>query len=276
MANEDGPRPPGGLADIPSRVGFGGLLGQAWKLYATTWRRQFLLFAPLLVVVFALQGAVIGGIAQDDKPAATQVLALILLDALLPALVGSLLVAGSHVIIVDRLVGRRLAPADSLRTLTRVRPQLLLSGVLSMTLEMTFFLLRLSNLLFVVWGPPVIVSSIALEGVALSEALQLMRKRMQGSWLRIIASLVAITLIVATTSLIVSFSAVVAATAPFAGRPSGNPVFVRAIFGLVFGLTLPYLAAAMLVAYFDGRARTEDFGLSTIAAERAAMLEPDQ
>ena len=266
MGRDEEPFPEHG---IPSSAGFGGLWSQAWRLYALTWRAQFLLFAPLFVALFLVQALFVAAAGQRPTSVAG-VAAGLLLGFALPTVIGSLLFGASHLVMTDRLIGREVSVSASLQTLGKVRAPVLQGALLSTVLVMMSSLIPFLGLIApFVWGPPILVSTAVLEGGTLGRAWSRTRPRMRGQWTRVLLFLMAISVCVLAAQLLLATPLGLVRL----GGTIAGPLLRATLLGLYASLTLPYLAAGMLVAYFDARVRVEDFSIEELAAERSAMIE---
>jgi hypothetical protein len=248
---------------LPVPLGFADFVGASWSLFRTNFITLFFLFAPLLVVVNLL-----GLIYSLVRPGGVDVLDVtvtIAVNYVLPPFVGSLLLAASHVVMIDRCLGKGLTTGTSMSTLRAVRPGLLQSALLSVVLVMFgTLLLGFPLLLSFLWGPPIIVTMIVVEGGGQREAFPVMRDRLSGKWLLTLGLLLFAGVAVFVVQL---FASVLLA----ALTPGGAGAIVRGVVGpLVAGSVLPFLAAATLVLYFMTRADGDLAG--RISSERDAML----
>lgn len=249
---------------LPGPLGFGGMALEAWRLYRSNFAVNLGLFAALMGVVFIVPELV--GLVTDPGPNASIVhtTVAIFLGLVLPTFVGGYLIAASHVVMADRLAGRYSTTAAVLGSLRSVTRDLFMSAFVATTLVLFVSLLPVLNFArAVVWGPPIIISAVALEQLPLTEAWGVSRTRLAGNWGRVILYLLVVALLMTIIQLLLYTPVLyieLDGVAQFAVRSLGS-VFVTA-------LTLPYLASAMLVAYFDLRARENDFSLEDLREER--------
>jgi hypothetical protein len=222
----------------------------------------FLAIAPLLI----FNGDQISAGATDTSLSTSVTLALLVV---LPIVVGGIAVATGTVLVTDRLVGFPSTATDAFR---KIRPHLsalvvagLASSILSILLQvllppLAFFVRPL------LYGPAIIVQVIALEGADLKIATARAGELLRGEKLRVFANLFAISLGVSILNVLVPGlvgAALNSISNDVVARTAGTLVQILASAALV-----PLVAVAMVVAYFDLRARKENLDPTELATER--------
>lgn len=240
---------------------------EGWRLYRVNLPVNLKLFVPLMTVVFLLPELLEPLDDPDPEASILYTSVAILLGLVLPTIVGSYLVAASHAVMADRLAGRYSTTAASLRSLRGVTKELLSSAFLATTLVLLVSLLPvLAFARTVVWGPPILISAVALEHLPVPRAWQVSRGRLSGSWGRVLLFLLVVGLVTTIVQLLL-YTPVV-----YLDIEGGTAAAVNLVGSvLIASLTLPFVAAAALVAYFDSRARESDFGIEELREERARL-----
>lgn len=249
---------------IPSAVGYGALLSQAWHVYRRAWRPVVGLYLPVLALLLALQLLVSAIMGEPDDVVTVAVA--VLTQLVLPTFAGTFLVAGAQSVYIDLVVARE-APStrSSLATLGPLRGALSQSALVAVLFALVVsFLPVLGLLYFALWGPPIVVSAIILERVAVGEAWTRTQPRMRGNWARVLVLIVAGALIAFAVPL------TAAAVAALLASTTGWGFWAYAVtLGLLDAIAFPWLAAVTLLLYFDTRVRSEGFDFDQLRAARA-------
>lgn len=247
----------------------------AGGLYRNNFAPLLLLFLPLAVAFLIAVAPLLAlpdqqiGVSGSTPSAFLLVLGFALV--VIPMVVGGIGVAASTLLLTDRIVGHRTTPTDAFR---KVRPNLgpliaaglastLLSLVLRQLLPPLEFFLRP-----MLYGPAILVQVITLEAMDLRNGLSRMGELLRRHILRIFMFLFAVSMGASLLDIVLPGFATLGLT-----NVNNVAYFIVAslIQVLVVVLTLPFVAATMLVAYFDLRARKEDLDLEQLATERAAL-----
>jgi hypothetical protein len=263
-------RPP---SDLPAPQGFGDLLKNTWTQYRTNFLPLFILFIPLGAAFFIaiaplliFSGDSIGTGAADTSLSTSVTLAVL---TVLPIIVGGIGVATGTVLVTDRLVGYATTAPGAFR---KIRPHLsalfvagLASSLLSILLQLVLppFAFFMHPLLY---GPAIVVQVIALEGADLKVAMARAGKLLGGEKVRVFANLFAVSLGVSILNLLLpglAGTALNAISNEVVSRTAGTLLEI-----LVTAALVPLVAVAMLVAYFDLRARKENLDSAELATER--------
>jgi hypothetical protein len=242
-------------------------------LYRRNFTGLFVVFLPLAVAFLIVLVPLLALPDQTIRPGGgtpTAVLfALGFALMVIPLLVGAIVVAAGSLMLTDTIVGKG---TSAVRAYGQMRAHLgpvvaaglaatLLSVILRVLLPPFEFILRP-----LLYGPAIVGQVIALEGTdlkgSLSRAGQLLRKET----LRIFMYLFAISLGASLLAVLVPGFATI-------GLGDANDVVYFTITSLlqilVVAIIFPFVAVAMLVAYFDLRARKENLSFGELVAERA-------
>ena len=210
-----------------------------------------LLLIPIVLVTTLLQGLLIAGVGGDAEGAGALVLVSVLIGTTL-TLLGLALVQGATVCALVRIdEGRDVNPVEAYRiALTRWRALLGASGILAVawiTLTATGIGIPVAVWIGVRWA--LAAQVVEVEGLRAIDALRRSGELVGGRWLRV-ASLVGVGTAVALASgpllgaLLILFT-----EAPFA--------LLNIVAGIVYALTMPFVALTTAYVYFDARTRHE-------------------
>ncbi len=261
---------PAGRIDLPREVGFGDFLSLSWQLYVRSWSRLMILFLPAIVGIYLVPPVIGFGLRSVELGKGAESLAVLIAIALavaVPTMLGSGLFAVAQVLMADGIAGQRRRISEAARQLRPLSKDLLQAALFATVLAAVLSLSGLVRLVgAVAWGPPVVGQVIALERRPFGVAWNRARRRLAGNSVRVILYLVVVALAVGAASVIL-FTPL--AFVPLPEGPAGQLV-AAGLRGLVGAITLPYLAAAMLVIHFDLRVRTEGFNREQLKEERVA------
>jgi hypothetical protein len=255
-------------------VSFSGLVRSTSALYGRNFGSLFVLFLPLGAAFFIALAPLLVFSGSEIKvatnPSLTTSLAVALLTVL-PIEVGGIAVAIASLLITDRLVGQATTAADAFR---KVRPHLgalFAAGLASSLLSIVLRLVVAPFAFFVhplLYGPAILVQVIALEGADLKTGLTRAGELLRGDKLRVFMNLFAFALAASLLDLLLPGFANLGLSA------LANDITALILSTLsqiiVTAAVLPVVAVAMLVSYFDLRARKEDLDLIELTAERDA------
>jgi hypothetical protein len=255
-------------------VSFSGLVRSTSALYGRNLGSLFVLFLPLGAAFFIALAPLLVFSGSEIKvatnPSLTTSLAVALLTVL-PIEVGGIAVAIASLLITDRLVGQATTAADAFR---KVRPHLgalFAAGLASSLLSIVLRLVVAPFAFFVhplLYGPAILVQVIALEGADLKTGLTRAGELLRGDKLRVFMNLFAFALAASLLDLLLPGFANLGLSA------LANDITALILSTLsqiiVTAAVLPVVAVAMLVSYFDLRARKEDLDLTELTAERDA------
>ena len=210
-----------------------------------------LLLIPIVLVITLLQGLLIAGVGSDAEGAGALVLLSVLIGTTL-TLLGLALVQGATVCALVRVDdGRDVNPVEAYRiALKRWRPLLGASGILALawiTLTATGIGIPIAVWLGVRWALSAQV--VEVEGDRAIGALRRSSELVGGRWLRV-ASLVGVgTAVALAAGPLLGALLILFTEAPFA--------LLNLVAGIVYALTMPFVALTTAYVYFDARTRLE-------------------
>jgi hypothetical protein len=190
--------------------------------------------------------------------------------AVIPMVIGGIVVGTAAILLTDRVAGKGTGAVLAFKGARRHLGALIAAGLAATLLSIllrgllppvAFFLQPL------LYGPAIVVQVIALEGLDLRAALTRAGGLLRKESVRIFMYLFAISLGASLLDVILP------AVATMGLREANATTFLAVgalVQILVVILMLPFVAAAMLVAYLDLRASKEDLTLDELVAERGA------
>jgi hypothetical protein len=259
---------------VPAPLKFSGLLRNSGSLYRRNFAALFVMFLPLGAAFFLAIAPLLALPGEDislgTNPSLTSSLALALLTVL-PIVVGGIAVATATVLLTARLVGQNKTVADAFRSVRKRLGPLFTAGLASSLVSIVLQLVLPPFAFFIhplLYGPAVLAQVIVLEGADFKTGLTRAGELLQGQKLRVFMYLFAVSLGASLLDLLLP---------AFAGAALA-PISIDAIavtIGtlvqiIVTAVIVPFVAVAMLVAYFDLRARKEDLTFEELVDERAA------
>ena len=244
----------------PLRVGrrrtWGQILSAAARVYvgrATLFLGIGVVLIPIVLVITLLQGLLIGefGVDSDGAAAGALVLLALLIGTTL-TLLGLALVQAATVCALVRVdEGREVSPVEAYRlALTRWRPLLGSSGLLAaawLVLTATGLLIPVAIWVVVRWS--LAAQVVEVEGRRTVDALRRSAQLVRHRWLRV-ATLVGI----GSALAIVAGPLIGALLILFTDAPLA---LLNIVAGIVYALTMPFVALTSAYVYFDARARHE-------------------
>ncbi len=250
---------PGTPLRLAHRRRWGQILSSAERMYlsrALLFLGIGVLFIPLGIVISILQAVVLGGfgllgVDTSGEGAGALVLLVVILGTSLALLGFGLVQAATACALVELDAGREIGPLDAYRlALRRFRPlfRALVLGVGAwVVLTATAVLIPIALWLAVRWA--FLAQVVELEGASGVGALHRSGELVRGRWLRV-ASLVGVGLVLAL------------AAGPFVGAllilVTHAPLpLLNVVAGIVYALTMPFVAIATAYLYFDARVRAE-------------------
>jgi hypothetical protein len=242
----------------PLRVGrrraWGQILSSASRMYvgrALLFLGIGLLLIPIVLVITLLQGLLIAGVGGDGEGAGALVLVSLLIGTTL-TLLGLALVQAATVCALVRVdEGRDVNPVEAYRlALTRARALLGASGLLAaawITLSATGIGLPIAVWLAIRWA--LAAQVVEVEGRRAVDALRRSAELVRGGWLRV-ASLVGVgTAVALAAGPLLGALLILLTDAPLA--------LLNIVAGVVYALTMPFVALVTAYVYFDARTRHE-------------------
>ena len=210
-----------------------------------------LLLIPIVLVTTLLQGLLVAGVGGDGEGAGALVLVSVLIGTTL-TLLGFALVQGATVCALVRVdEGRDVNPVEAYRiAVTRWRPLLGSSGILAaawITLTATGIGIPIAVWIGVRWA--LAAQVVEVEGNRAVDALRRSSELVRGRWLRV-GSLVGIgTAVALAAGPLLGALLILFTEAPFA--------LLNIVAGIVYALTMPFVALTTAYVYFDARTRLE-------------------
>jgi hypothetical protein len=242
----------------PLRVGrrrtWGQILSAASRMYvgrALLFLGIGLLLIPIVLVITLLQGLLIAGVGGDGEGAGALVLVSLLIGTTL-TLLGLALVQGATICALVRVDDDRdVNPVEAYRVaLTRARALLGASGLLAaawITLSATGIGLPIAVWLGVRWS--LAAQVVEVEGGRAVTALRRSGELVQGRWLKV-ASLVGVgTAVAIAAGPLLGALLILLTDAPLA--------LLNIVAGVVYALTMPFVALVTAYMYFDARTQHE-------------------
>lgn len=254
---------------IPGPVLLRDLARNAWRLYRGSAAALIGIFFTAGVIDAAIGVGASQALSPIDLPSGPSVLIVYLLFIGVPTILGSFAVGVSAVLLTDRLAGVPRSVGEATRIAAQRLGSIVLAGLVATVLA-TFCLFVLPPFIgsFVMvpffLGPPVVAQAIVLEQRRLGDAWERAKVLLKGHWGRLLPYLLTIALGIGLVNLVV-----VGSVGSAVGGLSAAIWVVVLVQRLVATLTLPYIACADLVAYFDVRARHEKFDANALVKERA-------
>ncbi|MGH2779009.1 MAG: hypothetical protein ACRDJB_10215 [Actinomycetota bacterium] len=227
-----------------------------------------------MLLVFLLEFVWLASADSESMPAFALVAGDILFRTLIPALVGTFLIAAAHILMADELLGKSRGLSDAIGEVRRCTPSLLQAGLVAGTGAMFFGIFPgLIFLSFVWWGPPILGSTIVLERRAFPDAWTETRRRLRGNLGRVVL----VVLMAALGLVIVSFVVLVPIAFALQGLGTTGDLATYVAVAVMTALLRPAVAAATLRLYFDARARSEEgFDGRVLERDRAERPEGDE
>lgn len=258
----------GAAPEIPAPVGFASLITSSWwivRAHLGTLFKLMLLFVAVDWLLFLLALAV----AESDVAGFAVAFA-----ALLPLVVrialGGLGVAAGATVIGDALAGEPISVRKALDTCRPLLKELLAASLFGALIGMLIvFASQGAGVLFLplFYGPPLIAQVIALEARPFQMATTRVREMGRGQLARIFGYLLSVALFIGLMVSVVP--QVIAALAEGLGDAAQLASLVLASV-LLSAAALAFFSAVSTVAYFDLRARFEDYGPKELKAERGS------
>jgi hypothetical protein len=258
----------GAAPEIPAPVGFSSLLTTSWWIF----RGHFGTLFKLMLSVVALDWLVrlISLAIADSDSQSLAVTFVALLPLVLRVTLGGLAMAVASTFIADSLAGESASLRRALRSCRPLMKELVAAAMFGALLGMLFvFGLQGIGLLLqtLFYGPPLIAQVIALEAKSFQAATPRVREMGRGQLGRLLGYLLAVTL--GTGLILVLLPLIIASSSEALGEAGQLGVYV--LVSVTLGAAaLAFFSAVSTVAYFDLRARFEDYGPKELKAERGS------
>ncbi|HEY7873601.1 MAG TPA: hypothetical protein VIG64_00620 [Actinomycetota bacterium] len=235
---------------------------QAWRLYRQNIGGLFLTVLPF----FVLAAVVFYVVVINVEIEAGNVLLLVLSRDMLHIVVASFAVGAGMVLVADRLAGNPGRAGASVRETLGSGGTILPLAVLgAIPYCLTFFILGpFLRELFV--GPPIVITAVVIERRRFGDALARARELLAENWSRTLLYLITFAAGAGLLDFVIQQLALRAVTG--ASTDVLGYVLAIAVSVIVPSLVMPYVACAWLIAYFDLRARAEDFDAAALPSLR--------
>jgi hypothetical protein len=271
------PSLPSSSYGLPARLKFSGLLKASGALYRHNFVSLLLAFLPLggafVIVIAPLLTLPDEQIVFGSETPTSVLVVVSLALTVVPLVIGAIVVAATSILLTDRIVGKRLGVRAAFKAVRNHLGSVAAAG-LAATVVSVLLRMLLPPLAFFIqpllYGPAILVQVIALEGSDLRPALTRAGDLLRKEALRIFMYLFAISLAVSVLNVLLPAVSTIGLhdTSALSFVALGSLVQI-----VVAILMLPFVAAAMLVAYLDLRASKEDLTLEELATERSAASQ---
>jgi hypothetical protein len=253
---------------VARRRSWGQILSAAGRMYVKRFPLFVglgILFLPISWLVALLQTIVVkassvAGIETDGESGSVLLFFVVAIGSTLTLLGLGLVIAATLRALVEIDEGRRIGPVRAYRlALGRLRPLVgaLAIAVVVITLLVTsVFLIPVAVWLAVRWA--LVVPPAELEGASALTALRRSARLVRQQWLKVATLTVAAAAIALVVGPLVGALLIILTDAPFS--------LLNIVAGLVYALTIPFVALTTSYVYFDARVREE----------LAPSREPDQ
>jgi hypothetical protein len=240
-------------------LNFTGTAREAWHFY----RLRPLEIIALFTLTYLAAGVALFTFSRPGAAQLGQVAVGVTLGLVLP-IGGSLVTAVALLLIHDASVGRARSLREAVAKLAGSWKEVVGAALLAcvVTLVVTTVLrvllvtplallsfLLLASVPPLLFGPPIVMHAVVLEGRSLAEAWQRARTLMSGNWRRVIAYWVLLAL--ATGILVILVGGVMVALV------GDHELVLGALNALTSGLLIPYVVAFVLAGFYDLRARRD-------------------
>lgn len=243
---------------------------QSWTLYRRNLGGLFLCFLPF----FALTAVAFYVLVQNVELRADNFLLYLLGRDVFRLIVSSFGVGVAVILLADRLAGNPGSVRASFREAAERAPTIAMGALLaSLPYLVTFFMLGpymtpFLRELFV--GPPVVITVLVLERQPLGAALGRARELLQTHWSRLLLYLITIAAGVGLLDFVIQQSTL---RLLVGSVDALTYVLFAAVSVVIPSILLPFVACVWLIAYFDLRARAEDFDEPAMIALRTTPTE---
>jgi hypothetical protein len=253
---------------VARRRSWGQILGAAGRMYVKRFPLFVglgILFLPISWLVALLQTIVlrassVAGIETDGESGSLLVFFVVAIGTTLTLLGLGLVIAATVRALVEIDEGRRIGPLGAYRlALRRLRPMvgaLAIAVVVVTLLLSSVFLVPIAIWLAVRWA--LVVPPAELEGASAVTALRRSARLVRQQWLKVASLTVAAAAIALVAGPLAGALLIILTDAPFS--------LLNVVAGLVYAVTIPFVALTTSYVYFDSRVREE----------LAPSREPDQ
>jgi len=261
---------------VARRRRWGQILSAAGRMYVTRWRLFLplgLLFIPLGALISVVQALVLGGfdlagVDTTGEAAGALVLLVVALGTTLALLGLGLVQAATASALLEIDGGGSMGPIAAYRAaLARLRP--LIGGILIAVLVVVLVAATTVLIPVAVWLGGrwlLLAQTVELEGASAVGSLRRSSALVRGRWFRVASLVGASALLALVLGPFLGALLILVTSAPLA--------LMNVIAGVVYALTMPFVALATSYVYFDSRVREElehDEGPATLPAEIALL-----
>ena len=237
---------------ISSPLNFTGLVASAARLYQLSGRRLMPLFAVIGLLISLLPA-----LFFFELPEGAIIPVYLFVQVAIPAILVSLGIAVAAVVMDGDLKGEPMSIRTAIGVVrTRIRECLaaaVLAGMLAIFIAVFLGLLSFM-LIYLFFGPPILIHLVALERESLQTAWPRMKELMKGNWVRVLMYLFVIGLGIALTQ---SLALAVTTTAIQDLERWVRATVVNLANLAVIALAVPFLAASGYALYKDLLLRQE-------------------
>jgi hypothetical protein len=253
--------------DIPGPVGFSDLLRASWRIFTALQSR---LFGLMLLIALVELGTTIGArVIVGDEPDSFGIALFGLAPLTLQIVLSSLAIGWGASVVADWLAGEPASTRDALRDSRPLMKELLAAALMATLAALFATLIMQAAALFIFalfFGPPIIAQIITLEAKPLSVAIPRWRQMGKGQMGRVFSYLLSVALGLGLLQALLPL--LIASTAGPLGDAGQLTVYIASS-GLIAAVELTFFAVVTTVAYFDLRARFEEYGPNELRAERS-------
>ena len=253
---------------LARRRAWGQVIVSAARMYAARWRLFLgigVLFLPISVVITALQAGVLSaatilGVENEGQAAGLFALLALAIGAALTVLGFTLVQAATADALIEIDAGRTIGPVTAYRLALarawRLLGSIAIAAVVVVLLGSFVVLLPVAAWLVVRWA--LLAPVVALEGLAAVPALRRSGRLVRGQWLKVASLTIVSGGAVLVAGPLIGTALILLTDLPF--------WLLNAIAGIVYMLTMPFVALTTAYVYFDAR----------IADARRPVDEPDE
>ncbi len=253
---------------LARRRAWGQVITSAARMYAARWRLFLgigVLFLPISVVITALQAGVLSaatilGVENEGQAAGLFALLAFAIGAALTVLGFTLVQAAAADALVEIDAGRPIGPVTAYRLALaragRLLGSIAIAAVVVVLLSSFIVLLPVAAYLVVRWA--LLAPVAALEGLGAVPALRRSGRLVRGQWLKVASLTIVSGGAVLIAGPLIGTALILLTDLPF--------WLLNAIAGIVYMLTMPFVALTTAYVYFDAR----------IADARRPADEPDE
>ena len=244
---------------VARRRTWGQVITSAGRMYMSRWRLFLgigVLFLPISLLITVLQAGVLGassiaGIEDEGQAAGAFALVIVAIGTALTVLGITLVQAATAHALLEVDEGREVGPLGAYRRAAVHTAGLLgaiVIAVVAVTLLTSFILLLpVAIWLAVRWA--LIAPTVAIEGRGTVSALRRSYRLVRGKWLKVASLTIASGAVVVVAGPLIGTGLILATNLPLS--------LLNVIAGVVYMVTMPFVALTTAYAYFDARVADE-------------------